>query len=273
MRKKWLLVMICTAVLAFYLGMVINADHPADDLYHDIVNKINNSRVVNFQSGNVIRLFDAEMTTVKESWQLKRKGTYDVFSKYLHYQNMSRFEESLLIDEEADQTTSLTPATAGNVLSLPVKEVYFKNGMYFEQSRVTGQWRYEAKRAFDLIDLLPLNAELLNRYGSYYRAENRGPFVVFYVSVDPSYLTRTFPDILASDDQSFPIRFHEGTLKLLVYQDSLLPKRVYGLYLIENLETGDIYQYNTDTYFSENRNYRGRQEPAIPQRIQQHRLP
>lgn len=273
MKKIWMLVILASVVLALYVGMASQASHPADQLFDSMVTEINDARVVSFKSSFANILYDSKQEEIKEQWQYKRRGTYDAWSKFLHFENVTRFVDPSegAEDEEAEEKTSLSPDASGNIISLPIKEAFFKNGMYFQQHRASELWEYQSKHSYDLIELLPLNAEVLNKYATYYKADNRGKFVVYFFSVDPNYLTRTFPDILQSDGYDFPMRFREGTIKALVYPDTNLPRRIYSHYLIENLDTGDIYQYNIDTYFSVDYTYPEPDEPAIPWQILKHK--
>lgn len=271
MKRIWIIVTLLAVILAMYTGRAVEREHPIEILHKDMIEKINKTHVVSFKSGFAVNLYDADKQEIKEQWQYKRRGTYDAWSQYVHYKNLTRFEDLLNSDEEEqdkeEEKTSLSFEETGNMIALPTKEGYFKNGMYFAQNRASALWEYQAQDSFDLLELLPLNAELLNRYAKYYKADNRGKFVVYFFSVDPNYLTRTFPHILQSDDLNFPLRFKEGTIKTLVYRDTNLPRRIYAIYLIENTKTGEIYEYNIDTYFSEDESYQEKDEPAIPRTI------
>lgn len=274
MKKIWMLVILASVVLALYVGMASQASHPAEQLFDSMVTEINDARVVSFKSGYGVNLYDSKQEKVIEQWQYKRRGTYDAWSKFLHYENVTRFDDLLEDEEDKDEIekeTSLSTDINGSMIALPIKEAYFKNGMYFQQHRASELWDYQPKYSYELLELLPLNAEVLNRYAKYYKADNRGLFVVYFFSVDPNYLTRTFPNILESEGQDFPIRFREGTIKALVYPDTNLPRRVYTNYLIENLDTGEIYEYIISTYFSEDETYPEPDEPAIPWQILKHK--
>lgn len=263
MKKIWLLSSIAAVILSLYIGMAIRTEHPMNQLYDSVIDKINHTHVVNFKSGFAVNQYNNGQIT--EQWQMKREGTYDAWSKYLNFRNVLQFTNIDQQDkEEVEEKTSLSQDPKGNMILLPIQETFFKNGLYLTQNRETGLWTSQSKDSFQLLELLPLNAELLNRYAKHYKSENRGKFVVFFFSVDPNYLSRTFPTILESDNLSFPMRFKEGTIKMLAYPDSLLPRRVYSIYKIENLETGEVFEYNIDTYFSENEDYQDLEEPAIP---------
>jgi hypothetical protein len=275
MKRFWILTTFAAVIFALYVGMATRTAHPMDELFDTMVDKMNETRVVKFKSGFAINVYDPAKPEDKEQWQFKRQGTYDAWSKYLHFKNLTHFENLVSNEdeeaEEAEEKTSLSIEERGNMVALPLKEAYFKNGMYFGKNRASGLWTYQEKHSFDLLELLPLNAEILNRYAKYYKSDNRGRFVVYFFSVDPNYLTRTFPNILESDGHTFPIRFKEGTIKTLVYPDTNLPRRIYAIYLIENLETGEIYEYNIDTYFSEDQTYQEPDEPGIPWNIMRYR--
>ena len=234
-----------------------------------MIDKMNSVHVINFKSGTGVSVYNVyeEREELIYQWQMKREGEYDAWSKYLHLKNVPRFEyEQDQDDVEKDTSLSFEPSD-GNLLLLPTKEVYFKNKMYFTLDRESNTWSYQAKDYFNLLELLPFNSEVLNRYAKHYKSDNRGKFTVFFFSIDPNYLTRTFSNILESEDLDFPFRFREGTVKTLVYPDSDLPIRIYSLYVIENLETKEIYRYNITTYFSENEEFEDNQEPAIPKQI------
>jgi hypothetical protein len=231
MKKIWILTTLTAIIFALYIGMTTRTAHPMD------------------------RLFDSM------AW-----------SRFLHFKNLTHFENLVSNeDEEVEEKTSLSIEERGNMVALPLKEAYFKNGLYFGKNRASGSWTHQEKHSYDLLELLPLNSEVLNRYAKYYKTDNRGRFVVYFFSVDPNYLTRTFPNILESDGHTFPIRFKEGTIKTLVYPDTNLPRRIYAIYLMENLETGEIYEYNIDTYFSEDETYQEPDEPGIPWNIMKYR--
>jgi hypothetical protein len=264
-NKKNLLFTLVVAILFLYVGMALRTDHPNDQLYDAVTAKMNKAHVVSFKSGFAVNKYDKFKGEIREQWQFKRRGTYDAWSQFLHYKNLTHFEDLETSNKDEDEETSLTPKASGNMIALPTKEAYFKNGMYYEQNRASGLWATQEKHSFDLLELLPLNAELLNRYAKNYKSENRMRFVVYFYSIDPNYLTRTFPAILESHGLDFPIRFKEGTIKTLVYPDTNLPRRIYSIYLIENMKTGEVYEYNIDTYFSEDENYNGMDEPAIPE--------
>jgi hypothetical protein len=272
MKKIWMLIPLALVVLALYVGMAIKSSHPTEQLFNSMVAEMNKTHVVSFKSSFANIRYDSTQETIQEQWQFKRKGTYDAWSKFLNFENVTRFVDPVEgEDTEAEEKTSLSHEESGNMILLPIKEAYFKNGMYFQQPRASGLWEFQPKHSFDLIELLPLNAEVLNKYAKYYKSDNRGKFVVFFFSVDPNYLTRTFPDILEADGYDFPIRFKEATIKTLVFPDTNLPRRIYANYLIENLDTGDIYAYNIDTYFNIDEAYPVPDEPAIPLEILKHK--
>lgn len=266
MKKKMILTLLISIILSLYIGMALQKEHPTEQLFESMVDKINSTHVVKFKSGFAVNVYDKnEELTYK--WQMKREGTYDAWSKYLNFRNVLQFENGK--NDKADEKTSLSINPDGNMIALPISETYYKNNMYFTQDRESDIWTYQSKNSFDLLELLTFNSEVLNRYAKHYKSENRGKFVVFFFSVDPNYLTRTFSDILESDDLSFPYRLKEGTIKVLVYPDTLLPRRIYSFFQIENLETQELYKYNINTYFSEDETYQDMEEPAIPYEILQ----
>lgn len=267
--KKTLLITGILIVFAFYIGMAIQTDHPMNQLYDSAIEKINNTHVVNFKSGFVVKVYDENENIINE-WQMKRQGIYDAWSDYLHYKNVIRFEYDEDDNQPKEENTSLSFDPTGNMIELPIKEAYFDNKTLFSLDRESETWSSQDMEQFDLLELLPLDAELLNRYATLFDTDNRGKFVVFFFSVDPEYLTKSFSNILESDDFDFPYKFNEGTIKMLVYPDTMLPRRIYSLYLIENLETHEIYEYNLDTYFSDNEDFL-ENKPTIPYNVIQYR--
>ncbi|MBO8129066.1 MAG: hypothetical protein H0Z39_07700 [Peptococcaceae bacterium] len=250
MKKIWMLSSFAAVILALYIGMAIQREHPMDQLYDAVINKINHVHVINFKSGFIITQY--QNGEIVNQWQMKREGTYNAWSKYLNFRNVLQFSHLKEKDKkEVEEKTSLSSEPKGNMVLLPVEEAYFQDGVYLTKDRQTKTWTAQQKDSFDLLELLPFNAELLNRYAKHYKSENRGKFVVFFFSVDPDYLSRTFPTIFESYGYDFPVKFTEGTIKMLVYPDTLLPRRIYSIYKIENLETGEIFEFNIDTYYSE----------------------
>ncbi len=265
--KKALFITGIIAVFAFYVGMAIQNDHPMDQLYDSAIEKINETHVVNFKSGFVVKVYNEDEELIDE-WQMKRQGIYDAWSDFLHYKNVIQFEYDQDDIENKEEDTSLSFDPTGNMITLPIKEAYFGNKMFFSFDRDSQTWSYQQKDEFGLLELLPLDAELLNRYADLYDTDNRGKFVVFFFSVDTDYLTKNFPNILESDNLDFPYKFNDGIIKMLVYPDTMLPRRIYSIYLIENLETHEVYEYNLDTYFSENEDFPDN-NPEIPYEILQ----
>ena len=258
-RKSSILLLILAIAISFYIGQAIISKSPTEQLFNSMVEKINATHVVNFKSGFAINIYD-QSKVLTQQWQMKRQGNYDAWSKYLRYENVLRFEGL----DDAEKDTSLSFEEKGSILQPPTQESYYKNNMLYTKDLEDQQWSFTTSSSVDLLELLPFNAEVLNRYAKYYKADNRGKFVVFFFSVDPNYLTRTFSDILQSEGFNFPYRFKEGTIKLLAYPDTLVPRRVYAYYVIENTETKEIYEYNINTYFSESEDFIGFDEPAVP---------
>lgn len=247
--KYWLLLSAAAVILACYAGMAWQREHPMDQLYAAVIDEVNKAEAVNFKSGLIVtRQRNGE---TMEEWQMKREGVYDVWHKNLHYRNVPQF--SHLEGEEkkqVEQRTSLSPGEQGEITLLPVAEVRYENGVYREQDRATRAWSVRERAAYNILEILPFNAELLNRYAKHYESDNRGKFVVFFFSIDPEYLSRTFPAVLESYGYSFPPEFTEGTIKLLVYPDTLIPRRVYSIFRVTDPTTGENYEFNLDTYFS-----------------------
>lgn len=266
--KKILFVSIIVGVLAFYVGMAIQTEHPMDQLYDSAIEEINKAHVVNFKSGFVVKLYNEDEEIV-DQWQMKRQGIYDVWSNYLHYKNVLKYEyDDDDVVEEDDTSLSFDPT--GKTITLPIEEVYFDNEMFYSFDRDGETWSYQQKDEFHLLELLPFDAELINRYAELDKMENRGKFVVLFFSVDTDYLTKNYPNILESDSLDFPYKFNEGTIKILIFPDTMLTRRVYSKYLIENLETHEVYEYNLDTYFSENEDFPDN-NPEIPNEILQYK--
>ncbi|MGD9677917.1 MAG: hypothetical protein AB7V16_06105, partial [Vulcanibacillus sp.] len=195
-----------------------------------------------------------------------RQGIYDAWSSYLHYKNVINYEYDQDDINYKEEDTSLSFDQTGNMITLPIKEAYFDNKMLYSFDRDSEIWSSQHMSGFNLLELLPLDAELLNRYADHYDTDNRGKFVVFFFTVDADYLTKNYPDILKSDSLDFPYKFTEGIIKMLVYPDTMLPRRIYSIYTIENLDTHEVYVYNLDTYFSDNEDFPNN-KPEIPDDI------
>lgn len=144
------------------------------------------------------------------------------------------------------------------------QRVFYKDYDYFYLDKDSNKWAYQEKNSYDLLELFIFNSEILNRYSTCYETDNRGEFVVFYYSVDPEYLTTNYPDILKASDLSFPYKFTDAIVKLVVYPDTTLPRRIYSIFHVENLETHELININIDSYFSENEDYLENEHPEIP---------
>lgn len=264
--KKTILIAVVLSILAFYTGMAINQEHPMDELHSTVIDKINDSHVINFKSGYLIEVYNSRDVII-DQWQYKQQGIFDAYSKYLNTQNVKQFDFELMNKDEINNKTSLSFEEKGELLFLPISEVYYKNNDLFYLDRLTNTWSYQQKNSYAILELLVFNSELLNRYSTYYKSDNRGEFVVFYYSIDPEYLTKEYPNILEANNLSFPYKFTEATIKLLVYPDTTLPRRVYSIFHLENLDTHDLYSIKIDTYFSENEEF-DNTEPEIPANIQ-----
>lgn len=266
MKKIWLITLLISIILAFYAGASIYKGHPMDDLYVSVVNKINDTHVIKFKSGFAVNEYNLN-GEITNQWQMKREGTYDAWSKFLHYKNVSQYEPDNDSEDVEEKTSLSFNNSGGNLRLYPIEETYFKNRMYYALDRESKTWSYQPMNSYDLLELFPFDSEILNRYAKHYKSENRGKFVVLFYSVDPNYLTRTYPEILKQDGYEFSYRFVEGTIKMLVYPDTLVPRRIYSIYRIENLETGEIIEYNIDSYYSEDDSFMPDEEPAIPEEI------
>lgn len=260
------LAMVGALVLALYAGMALKTPHPMDKLFTDYLDVVNHVHVVNFKSGVVITEFDNSGEPSKEI-QMKREGIFDAWSKYVNCRNVNQFTDMQEDGKEVEEETSLTQESKGKMVLLPTSEEFYKNGIYLRQDRNTGSWTRTASDQLNIFEMLPFNSELLNRYAKHYKSENRGKFVVFFFSVDPNYLTRTFPDLPATLGYDFKPEYTEGTIKMLVYPDTLLPRRIYSIYRIKDRKTGRNYEFYLDTYYSENEDYEDMEEPAIPREV------
>ena len=264
-KTVWVLAGAAALILALYVGMAIKTEHPMDKLYADCIDVVNHVHVVNFKSGVVISELD-KTGEVSEEQQMKREGIFDAWSKFVNCRNVSKFTlEDNGEEQEVEEDTSLTQEAKGEMVLLPTSEEYYKNGTYLKKDRSTGTWSRTTADQLTTFEMLPFDSELLNRYAKHYKSENRGKFVVFFFSVDPNYLTRTFPDLPATLGYNFKPKFTEGTIKMLVYPDTLLPRRIYSIYRIKDTDTGKDYEFYLDTYYSENEDYEDLEEPAIPQ--------
>jgi len=268
-RKKTLIGagVLGAGLIILYIGMALRTEHPMDRLFTDYVEAVNKVHVVNFKSGVVITEFDDQGNEAREL-QMKREGIFDAWSKFVNSRNVARFTD-IEDNKEVEEETSLTQEAKGEMVLLPTSEEYFKNGVYLAQDRETKSWFRTTRDEYTIFEMLPLNSELLNRYAKHYESDNRGKFVVFFFSVDPNYLTRTFPDLPATLGYNFDPKFTEGTIKMLVYPDTLIPRRIYSIYRIEDTETGKKYEFYLDTYYSESEDYEEEEEPAIPRDLLQ----
>lgn len=265
-KTFWALAAAAALIIALYIGMAVKSEHPMDKLYTDCIDVVNHVHVVNFKSGVVITEFDETGEILKEI-QMKREGIFDAWSKFVNSRNVPRFSEIEDNGREVEEQTSLTQEAKGKMVLLPISEEYYKNGVYLAQDRDTKAWSRTTREQLNIFEMLPFNSELLNRYAKHYKSENRGKFVVFFFSIDPNYLTRAFPEIPATLGYDFKAKFTEGTIKMLVYPDTLLPRRIYSIYRVEDTETGKNYEFYLDTYYSENEDYDDMEEPAIPRDI------
>lgn len=263
--KKTVLILAVAAalILAVYVGRAIETEHPMDKLYREYINVVNHVHVVNYKSGVVITEFDAVGEPAAEV-QMKREGVFDAWSKYLNNRNVPRFTDLEEDGKEVEEETSLTQEAHGQMVLLPTQEEFFKNGVYLNQDRESGEWTQRAIPEYRIFEMLPFDSELLNRYAKHYKSENRGKFVVFFFSVDPNYLTRTFQGLPGTLGYDFIPEYTEGTIKMLVYPDTLLPRRIYSIYRLRDTETGKSYEFYLDTYYSESEDYEAMEEPALP---------
>lgn len=261
--KKNIIIAVTLTILAFYTGMAINQDHPMDELHSSVIDTINDNHVLNFKSGYIFYTYNSKEEIIDE-WQYKQQGIYDTYSKYLHVENAIQFDYEDADEDNIDNQTSLSFEKNGELINLPVKESFYKDYDYFYLDKDSNKWAYQEKNSYDLLELFIFNSEILNRYSTCYETDNRGEFVVFYYSVDPEYLTTNYPDILKASDLSFPYKFTDAIVKLVVYPDTTLPRRIYSIFHVENLETHELININIDSYFSENEDYLENEHPEIP---------
>lgn len=265
--KTLAILAVSTALIAaLYIGMAIRTEHPMDKLYTDYIDEVNHVHVVNFKSGVIISELNKDGEVIVER-QMKREGVFDAWSKFVNTRNVIRFTDLEDNGKEVEEETSLTQEAKGQMVLLPTSEEYYKNGTYLKQDRETETWTKTAVDQFNIFEMLPFDSELLNRYAKHYKSENRGKFVVFFFSVDPHYLNRTFPGLPATLGYEFIPEYAEGTIKMLVYPDTLIPRRIYSIYRMKDKETGKNYEFYLDTYYSENQDYEDMEEPTIPNSI------
>ena len=236
-------------ILAVYIGMALKTEHPMDKLYRDYIDVVNHAEMVNYKSGVVLTEFDNAGEAVSEI-QMKREGVFDAWNKHFSNRNVAKFTDIENNGEEVEEETSLSQQADGQMVLLPVSEETYLDGVYSQKDRATGKWTRSNTDRLTIFEMLPFNSELLNRYAKHYKSENRGKFVVFFFSVDPEYLTRTFPNLPATLGYDFTAEYTEGTIKMLVYPDTLLPRRIYSIYRITDTDTGKNYEFYLDTYYS-----------------------
>lgn len=269
MKKIWVLGALAAIILSFYVGMALETEHPMDRLYNNFIDRVNHVHVVNFKSGIEISEFaGANSEKPVDKVRMKREGIFDAWSKFINFRNVEQFTDlEGKNKEEVEEDTSLTRQEQGKIVLLPTSEVYFKNHILLAQDREAKEWSKTSREQLNIFEMLPFNSELLNRYAKHYKSENRGKFVVFFFSVDPNYLTRTFSDVLPSYGYNFKPKFTEGTIKMLVYPDTLVPRRIYSIYRITDTKTDKSYEFYFDTWYSPNEDYKGMKEPALPRDI------
>lgn len=251
--KKNLLIAASLIVLAFYLGSVLKADQPVLRLYKDAIKSINQAELINFKSLAVVRENGTDGNS-DTAWRLKRQGVYDVKRGNLHYKNVLAYEYDQDDPRSKEEDTSLSFEEIGTLYMPQIKEAYYKNGRLQVLDRDLLEWADSELAQLFLIELLPFNADLINRQIELKASENRGKFVVYTLDINADFLSRNFDSILLADDLDFEARFVSGSLKILIYPDTGLTRRIYSDYIIENPATGQRYTYQLDTYFSANEN-------------------
>lgn len=236
-------------ILAVYVGMALKTEHPMDKLYREYMDVVNHIETVNYKSGVVITELDQDEEAVEEI-QMKREGMFNAWTKRFTNRNVARFTDIEDNGENVEEETSLTQQADGKIVLPPVSDEFYKEGMYLQKDRATGEWSQFETDQLTIFEMLPFNSELLNRYAKHYKSENRGKFVVFFFSVNPTYLNHNFPDLPATLGYDIDPGYHEGTIKMLVYPDTLLPRRIYSIYRITDRNTGKNYEFYLDTYYS-----------------------
>lgn len=254
--KQNILIALMLVVAAFYFGSVIGKDHPIDILYEEAITSINDAELINFKSLLVVEKLDADndidAAHDADIWHYKRQGVYDVSSGDLHYLNVRNYQYDDGDPRNKEEDTSLSFTEAGRLITLPIQEAYYQKPVISLLNRESGQWSDWGLADFRLLELLPFDADIINRQVTLTDSENRGKFVVYSFDVDLDYLTRNFSRILLADDLNFPATFVAAEFKILIYQDTTLTRRIYSDFLIENKDTGQRYSFQLDTYFSAN---------------------
>ncbi len=254
--KKNLLIAVSLIVLAFYLGSVLKADHPIMRLYKEAIVSINQAELVNFKSLIVVRELDGagsqELTDSDQIWRLKRQGVYNVKSGDFHYKNVATYEYPADDPRSKQQDTSLSFEETGTLLTPAIVEAYYYDQLLRYYDRDQESWLGSDFQDLYLFEFLPFHADLINRQVEHIDSENRGKFVVYTFHVDPEFLTRTFPQLLVADDLDFEPNFLEGQIKILIYPDTSLTRRIYSDFVLANPETGKRYAYQVDSYYSAN---------------------
>lgn len=272
--KQYLLIALILVVAGFYLGSVIGADHPIDTLYEDAIWELNEVDFMNFKSLLVVKKLGANGTAngtrypadhgtnhgtryhdaEADTWHYKRQGVYDVKNGDLHYLNVRNYDYGEGDPRNTEEDTSLSFAEAGELVLLPIQEVIYRKPVISLLDRETAEWAVWGQPDFRLLELLPLDANIINRHVELKASENRGKFVVYTLEANPLYLTKTFPRILLADDLNFAAEFVAAEFKILIYSDTPLTHRIYSNFIIKNPETNDYYFFQLDTYFSGNYN-------------------
>lgn len=247
--KKNLLIAVSLIVLAFYLGSVLKADHPMMRLYKEAIVSINQAELVNFKSLIVVRESDGASD---EIWRLKRQGVYNAKNGDFHYKNVATYEYPEDDPRSKQQDTSLSFEETGTLVTPAIVEAYYHNQFLRYYDRDQEVWLGSDFQDLYLFEFLPFHADLINRQVEHIESENRGKFVVYTFVVDPDFLNRTFPQLLVADDLDFEPRFLEGEIKILIYPDTSLTRRIYSDFVLVNPETGQQYVYQVDSYYSAN---------------------
>lgn len=250
--KRNLLIAFILVIAAFYLGSVIGTNHPIDTLYEDAITSINEAELINFKSLLVVNKLKTDSNAKADSWHYKRQGVYDVSSGDLHYLNVRNYQYDDGDPRNEEEDTSLSFTEAGTLITLPIQEAYYHKPVISVLARETAEWTDWGLDDFRLLELLPFDADIINRQTTLTNSENRGKFVVYSFDVNTDYLTQNFSRILLADDMNFSAHFVEAEFKVLIYQDTTLTRRIYSDFLIENRKTGERYTFQLDTYFSAN---------------------
>jgi hypothetical protein len=243
--KKYVLIAIILVAAAFYLGLIIDQKHPIDTLYVEAINSINQAEAIKFKSLLVVGTPDGTV-------HYRRQGIYDVSSGDLNYLNVANYQFAEDDPRNKEEGTSFSFEAGGTLKMLPIQEAYYCRPLISMLDRGTQERTESELTEFTLLELLPFDADIINRQVMLQSSENRGKFVVYSFTVDTEYLSKHFPRILLADGLDFTAVFVDANIKILVYPDTTLTRRVFSDFTIQSKETGERYQFQLDSYFFDN---------------------